>query len=109
MKSWQVIVGRILGAIPALALLIFGIIGHQPTWWEGAVAVLLPFVQWIIGGGATSGAKVILGKILGLVDPVALLVFGIIGKQPEWWQGMIAVALPFLMWLVGRIPDKQEA
>jgi hypothetical protein len=47
--SWKVIVGRILGAIPAAALLIFGIIGITPSWWEGMIAVVMPFLMWLIG------------------------------------------------------------
>jgi len=46
--NWKAIVGRILGAIPPLAVLIFGIIGYTPTWWEGAIAVVMPFLMWLI-------------------------------------------------------------
>jgi hypothetical protein len=50
--------------------------------------------------------KVVVGRILGAIPPLAVLLFGIIGYTPEWWEGLIAVALPFLMWIIGRIPDK---
>ena len=46
--SWQAVVGRILGAIPAVAVLIFGIIGYTPEWWEGMIAVVMPFLMWLI-------------------------------------------------------------
>ena len=47
--DWKVIVGRILGAVPALAILVFGIVGYTPSWWEGMIAVVMPFLMWIIG------------------------------------------------------------
>lgn len=46
--DWTIIVGRILGAIPAVAVLVFGIAGHKPEWWEGMIAVVMPFLMWLI-------------------------------------------------------------
>lgn len=106
--NWRMILGRILNAIPALALLIFGIAGFTPTWWEAAIGMALPFLLWLIGDSPKSWQQIV-GRILGLVDPVALLIFGIIGTVPTWWQGMIAVVMPVLMWIIGMIPQKAKS
>ncbi len=50
--------------------------------------------------------KVILGRIAGAIPPLAVLVFGVIGYTPTWWEGVIAVFMPVIMWLISKIPDK---
>ncbi len=53
--------------------------------------------------------KVILGRIVAAIPPVAVLLFGIIGYTPTWWEGMIAATIPFLLWAISKIPDKPVA
>ncbi len=106
--NWKAILGKIFGAIPAVALLIFGIIGYTPTWWQGLIAIALPFLQWTVSDGAKSWQQIV-GRILGLVDPMALWIFGIFGATPSWWSGAIAVLMPVAMWIIGLIPAKAKA
>jgi hypothetical protein len=46
--SWKVILGRIAAAIPPLAVLVFGIVGYTPTWWEGVIAIFMPVIMYLI-------------------------------------------------------------
>ena len=47
--DWKKIVGRILTFASAGFLLVFALLGQTPTWWEGALALLVPIINIIIG------------------------------------------------------------
>ena len=47
--NWKVIVGRGLTASVAVAMLVFGIMGYTPTWWEGVIAMMVPIANFFIG------------------------------------------------------------
>lgn len=45
--------------------------------------------------------KKIIGRALTFVDAGALLVFAIIGKQPEIWQALVAALVPIITLFIG--------
>lgn len=47
--NWRKLVGRILTAAVAVALVIFAATGTTPTWWEAALGMAVPIINILIG------------------------------------------------------------
>jgi len=47
--EWKKLVGRILSFVCAGALLVFALIGVTPPWYAGALALIVPIVNIVIG------------------------------------------------------------
>jgi hypothetical protein len=47
--GWKKIVGRALSFVAAGFLLVFALIGQEPTWWAAALALAVPIATIVIG------------------------------------------------------------